>query len=273
MTNELYFLDCLGFTILRNFHSSKLIDEINEIINNYLGKEKPVKFRILGTHEIFLDLMSNPKIMKLLSILLGDNFRFDHAFGRQQPTYRGDAANLHGGPYSDGYNIYAINGGKIFTSQIQVCHVLQEQKSTDGGLVFLPGSHKSNAFNNIKNNFGNDPIKGDELLEMIKNDFDSPYLMCPDLNAGDVILFTDALIHGCKPWKASHTRRNLYYSYMTGFISWKKNNSDIIKLARNDLERKLMRPAYIGDFEYDNIHLKPNEMKSGTLSKNKMGFL
>ena len=60
---------------------------------------------------------------------------------------------------------------------------------------------------------------------------------------------------------------------MTGFISWKKNNSDIIKLARNDLERKLMRPAYIGDFEYDNIHLKPNEMKSGTLSKNKMGFL
>jgi hypothetical protein len=268
MKNEIYFLDCLGFAIIRNFHSPQIVDELNSIIDEHLQGEKPVKFKTIGVHDRFLDLMSDPRLLKRLEFFLGSTFRFDHGFGRQQPTWRGDAANLHGGPYSDGYNVYCTNGGKVFTTQIQVCHVLKDQKSEDGGLVFLPGSHKSNAFNNMRSGFGNDPVSGNDLLRAIEEDFDSPYLMCPNLSAGDVVLFTDAIIHGCKPWKANHIRRNLYYSYMTGFISWRKYDPEIQKLARNETEERLLRPPYIGDFQYNGIHLESNEMKTPTIANN-----
>jgi hypothetical protein len=55
---------------------------------------------------------------------------------------------------------------------------------------------------------------------------------------------------------------------MTGFISWRKYDPEIQKLARNETEERLLRPPYIGDFQYNGIHLESNEMKTPTIANN-----
>jgi len=37
------------------------------------------------------------------------------------------------------------------------------------------------------------------------------YVVQPEVEAGDVLFFTEALIHGTAPWTASHERRALLF--------------------------------------------------------------
>ena len=60
----------------------------------------------------------------------------------------------------------------------------------DGGFACVPGSHKSNFL--------------DKLPHDVR-DFErsAPYVLQPAVEAGDVLIFTEALVHGTMPWTAS----------------------------------------------------------------------
>jgi ectoine hydroxylase-related dioxygenase (phytanoyl-CoA dioxygenase family) len=46
------------------------------------------------------------------------------------------------------------------------------------------------------------------------------YVTQPPVEAGDALIFTEALIHGTMPWTSSHERRALLYKYSPGHSSW-----------------------------------------------------
>ena len=64
----------------------------------------------------------------------------------------------------------------------------------------MPGSHKSNYL--------------DLLPPDVRNyERPAPYVLQPAVEAGDVLIFTEALVHGTMPWTADHERRCLLYKY------------------------------------------------------------
>jgi hypothetical protein len=65
-----------------------------------------------------------------------------------------------------------------------------------------------------------------------------------------MLIFTEALIHGSRPWRAENRRRALIYSYAPGCLAWM--NYDWCKpyemLVTNDIQRTLLRPPNVGQY-------------------------
>ena len=51
-------------------------------------------------------------------------------------------------------------------------------------------------------------------------DRDVDYVYQPPIEAGDVLIFTEALIHGTAVWRANHERRALLYKYSPPHSRW-----------------------------------------------------
>jgi len=65
----------------------------------------------------------------------------------------------------------------------------------------------------------------------------------PELLAGDVLIFTEALIHGTAAWKAAHERRTLLYKYSPPHSSWAIQPYDVSRYPNaSEQQRRLMAP-------------------------------
>ena len=77
---------------------------------------------------------------------------------------------------------------------------------------------------------------------------DSHLVVNPTLAAGDMLVFTEALVHGTRLWTAANRRRSLLFKYSPGYSCW--GAAEALEpyrlLARNDLQRDLLRPPYVG---------------------------
>jgi ectoine hydroxylase-related dioxygenase (phytanoyl-CoA dioxygenase family) len=76
-----------------------------------------------------------------------------------------------------------------------------------GGFWCIPGSHKS-AFRL--------PRRIHEAPEQ------ASCVVIPDIPAGSVVLFTEAVMHGTAPWRADHERRTLLYKYCVSQMAWSR---------------------------------------------------
>ena len=99
----------------------------------------------------------------------------------------------------------------------------------DGGFIAVPASHNAS-------------------LNSCKPDGDSPLVANPSLRAGDMLIFTEALVHGTITWKGAGRRRALLYKYSPGYSTWGKADDldQYLEIAQNDLQRDLLRPPYVG---------------------------
>ena len=83
---------------------------------------------------------------------------------------------------------------------LTVCMQLSDAGPGDGGFCVVPGSHKSN--------FSVPPALADladpELAGFVQQ---------PELRPGDVLVFTEAVLHGTLPWAADHQRRTVIYRF------------------------------------------------------------
>src|ERR1700744_4110296 len=103
---ELYEFDLTGYVILRQFLSTDVVGKINHLIDNYQGSQSPRKFPFLHIDSIFLDLMTNRRVMDICSYFLGPQFRLDHVYGLQSSPIKNrsesaEKEDLHAGPYAN----------------------------------------------------------------------------------------------------------------------------------------------------------------------------
>jgi ectoine hydroxylase-related dioxygenase (phytanoyl-CoA dioxygenase family) len=161
--------------------------------------------------------------------MVGDWLRLDHAYAIQMTRATEVRENLHGGPRADqGEHQYQWLDGKMYNGLIVIMYALADVNPGNGGFICVPGSHKANLIHRP-------PV-------------DSHMVVNPSLKAGDMLIFTEALVHGTRRWQGDQRRRSLLYKYSPGYSTWGdyEGMRRFRDLARNDLQRDLLRPPHVG---------------------------
>mmetsp|Transcript_15 Transcript_15/g.29 ORF Transcript_15/g.29 Transcript_15/m.29 type:complete len:329 (-) Transcript_15:22-1008(-) len=221
-TEQRFLFDLNGFLVLRNILSKGEIIELNSAIDEHLDRARPressaLKNAVPGTalsaRGARIDLggmlgWESPAFRKLLAHLavapfivevLGEGYRLDHQplVLIQDPDSEG--FELHGGPLCapDGaasnpsFNPalqYRCDHGKPWTTLLAMSVCLNDTESGDGGFCILRGSHKLNFAVPEDIARGDAPAFRDHIYQ-------------PSTRAGDVILFSEATVHGALPWR------------------------------------------------------------------------
>ena len=227
---EIYEFDLNGYILYRDLIPAGDLQRMNEIIDADLGDRNPDRFSFLDLDSIFMETMALPRTLEIMRAMIGDWLRLDHAYGIQMTTDMDTRENLHGGLRGDhGEHQYQWANGRMWNGRIVVMYALEDVNPGDGGFVGVPGSHKASS-------------------NSYKPPVDSHLVANPSLKAGDMLIFTEALVHGTISWKSSRRRRSLLYKYSPGYSSWA--HPDSLKkyddLATSDLQRDLLRPPYVG---------------------------
>ncbi len=100
-----------------------------------------------------------------------------------------------------------LNGLTVLT------YFLSDAKVGDGGFACVPGSHKTNC----REHLPDDVIRFERIPD---------YVVQPEVEAGDALIFTEALVHGTMPWTAEHERRTFLYKYTPGNLVHSLNYYD-----------------------------------------------
>ena len=227
---EIYEFDLNGYIVYRDLISPSDLASMNEFIDKDQGDEFPHSFSFLHLDRIFMDLMAHPRTLKIIRTIIGDWLRLDHSYGLQMNREMEVRENLHGGLRTDqGEHQYQWAFNKMWNGLIVVMYALEDIHPGDGGLICVPGSHKAH-------------------INSYKPPVDSHLVANPAFKAGDMLIFSDALVHGTKSWRGTQKRRALLYKYSPGYSTWGKadNLDQYLDMAANDLQRDLLRPPYVG---------------------------
>lgn len=242
---ELFEFDLTGYVIVRGFLPPERVAYMNRVLDGQSCARQRHKFSFILADPVFLELLSDERVLEACEKWIDPFFRFDHAWGVQhfpaEPN-PGERKNLHGGPYAEqSYFQYHWRNNRPTCTCIIFAYALEPQLPGDGGFVIVPGSHKSNL-----------GINGAQVFTTILNHEYSgaPWVVQPELRAGDLLIFTEATMHGTDTWRApDRRRRNLYYKYGYGSMGWPAvDDPEIAELrrrARNEQERRLLRPPYV----------------------------
>ena len=156
------------------------------------------------------DLLDHPKIMPALGLVLGEGFRIDHFWGSL--TNKGaDVLRLHGGivPFHQ-TDFYFTRGYKLYNGLTNVAWNLVDSGGGHGGFMVLPGSHKA----------------GFQLPQEMAEAEERGYgVTVPEVKAGSVTIFTEAVLHGAAGWKASHQRRTLFFSFSPSHMAYSRKQA------------------------------------------------
>lgn len=129
----------------------------------------------------------------LLSILLGKNYRLDHAFAVTEAFYSSPERLHHQSHMVDGGILYTVQKRRPFTTLLTVGFALLPIKPGKGGFCCVPGSHKAEM---------------DTPREYYRT-LDNPHVRQIPQTAGSCVLFTEALTHGTYPIGHEGARRSL----------------------------------------------------------------
>ena len=102
-----------------------------------------------------------------------------------------------------------------------------------GGFTCIPGSHKTNYL---------------KLLDPAVQGFEreAAYVYQPPMAAGDVLIFTEALVHGTGAWHADHERRALLYKYSPPHSSWRIEPYNLADFPlATERQKRLMAPPSV----------------------------
>ena len=217
-----YWFDLTGYLHLQQVLQDEELARAQEAVDRYLGtppENLPEGYRIFEKeyhHAIGFDpaldaLAVHPKTWPIVRELTN---------GRPQMSGSGVICNrqgegglsLHCAREDYGFEAtrYESRDGRVFCNDFVIFFYLTEVQPGDGGLVLVPGSHKS-AFPRPQESFHNGVI-GDELPPGVVN-------LTPA--AGDAVLFTELTTHGVIPWQpADRERRMVNYRYKTQSRGW-----------------------------------------------------
>ena len=235
MTGEEKFqVDLEGYLVIKNVLTDDEVAEMNDIIDSTERQGPP---SLWG--EPFKRLIDHPKILPYLIDLLGPHVRLDHDYAifleagqGRGGLHGGEDGGRPGGPEGDHW--YKYRDGIMRNGLCVMTYNLADAPEGAGGFACIPGSHKSNFLRGIPS-------------EVRRFERSTHYVVQPALEAGDVLFFTEALVHGTMPWTAAHQRRSLLYKYSPGHSAWSGNYYDINKYeGLTEQQKRMLLPPSIG---------------------------
>ena len=243
LSNEQKFMfDLEGYLVLPGVLTAGECDALSELADQAWPRSaEDGAFR--RTEQISLwgdltrNLMDHPKVLPVLAELIGSRLRIDHDYSIfMQPGAPGQL--IHGGPRRiETDHWYYYSDGVIRNGLTVATFALTEAQEGDGGFVCIPGSHKTNFMH--------------EVPEAVRRHEEIPhYVRNPPLARGDVLIFTEALIHGTRAWQGEGERRALLYKYSPPHSSWMKKPYDLADYPdATTQQRRLMAPPSVEDHD------------------------
>ncbi|MFT5366885.1 MAG: hypothetical protein ACI8V2_001835 [Candidatus Latescibacterota bacterium] len=236
---EKFVFDLDGYIVIKDVLSSDEVDELNAIADKKMaaqtgdgGYKNVRKPSTWGTP--FQLLMDHPRVMPYLLEFLGPKVRIDHDYliFMDKGAKRG---SLHGGENgNEGDHWYKYRDGVIRTGLTVVTFFTAPAGAGDGGFSCIPGTHKTNFLKSIP--------KDVRSFERRPH-----YVRQPEVEAGDVLIFSEALVHGTMPWTADHQRRAFLYKYSPGHSAWSGGYYDLSEYdGLTQQQLRLMAPPSIG---------------------------
>ena len=252
---EKFLFDLNGYLVVENILSPEDLRACNEAIDQYpdgLVQKESLSHgatALKGTElrgdlegmltwpnpwcQPFRDLLSHPIILPYLTELLREGFRLDHVYGI---TMRKGAEGLilhHDGTSDDLTSFYQFHNGRMRSGLTVVSWMLTDVGPKDGGLMCIPGSHKSNY------SVPDDVASLDRNIGVVQQ---------VEAKAGSAVIFTEALAHGTLPWNAEHDRRSILYKYSPAQLSWAQHHLPVgVEEIMDELtpdQRALLVPPY-----------------------------
>jgi ectoine hydroxylase-related dioxygenase (phytanoyl-CoA dioxygenase family) len=231
--SERYAFDVHGYLVRRHALSAAEVADLNAAVDALrlpLPADTIQSQRFSGhlaSSPAFVALLDHPAVFAVLVELCGTTLRLDHAYGIVMAAGT-SGLGLHGGatPF-DPAQFYVVNDGRISCGLVAVQWALVDHRPGDGGFCCIPGSHKG-SFRLP------DPPPPGLAVEV-------------SLAAGDVVVFTEALVHGTLTWRGERDRRTLLYKYSPGSSSWGKDETLPPELAPmlSGRQRLLFEPPYV----------------------------
>lgn len=238
MTPEEKFLfDLHGYLVIKNALTPAEVAELNAIADEKFPRQPGVSgtrtSRVSGWGPPYQALIDHPRIVPYLIELIDSKFRLDHDYCIFM--FEGDAGgNLHGGEGHEGDHWYKYRDGVMRNGLCVVTFFLSPARQGDGGFACIPGTHKSNFLSALPS----DVRRFERAV---------PYVIQPEVEAGDALFFTEALIHGTMTWRAKHERRALLYKYSPGHSAWSQNYYDVSTFENlTEQQRRILAPPSVG---------------------------
>lgn len=154
-------------------------------------------------NKLFRRVLTHPKLVPYYIALCGEGYRMDHLPLLIQQRENCDGFDFHGGRLNqDGSWIqglaYEFVNGRPYCNLLASSVALTTTKQGDGGYAVVPGSHKSNV-----------PVPPDVMKYITQRDS----VRNPEIEAGDILLFSEACTHGTLPWTGEGKRRAILYRF------------------------------------------------------------
>ena len=218
MTEEQkYLFDLQGYIVLKDVVPSSAVEACNKSLDRFedmlpedfpaplcLGTPKTEKeiyiSNILEADTAFNFFIDVPEVLSVIQGVTSGPYRLNHTY----TIYRwaGGYSGLHGHNIPISYKCqYHCRNGEMVSTLTKAVFPLMDCDVADGCFAGIPGSHKSN----FTRPWGGHP---DE----------NPVFAPIPANAGDAIIFTEALTHGSMLNLSGRPRRTLYYCYSVGYM-------------------------------------------------------
>ena len=113
---------------------------------------------------------------------------------------------------------------------VQLC----DHNEGDGGFCIVRGSHKLNL-----------PVP--EAMATGVDEAFSEHVYQPQTKAGDVVIWSEATVHGATPWRGAHQRRIAIYRFAPANMGYGRGYTEYTdeQLANlTDLQRAVVEPPY-----------------------------
>lgn len=231
--------DLQGFVVIPGVLSQAECTHYNKLVDS-LWPRQPEDAAMRRYNDVakawgqhFVDLMDHPVVLSYLVELLGRQLRIDHDYCifMNQGAERG---NLHGGPHLfETDHWYRYQDGVMRNGLTVATFNLTDAPAGAGGFTCIPGSHKTNYLKLLP-----DDVRSFKRL--------APYVVQPPMRPGDVLIFTEALIHGTAPWTADHERRALLYKYSPPHSTWRITPYNLADYPQaTERQRRLMAPPSV----------------------------
>ncbi len=93
------------------------------------------------------------------------------------------------------------------------------------------------------------------LAQVFAGRFDHPAIVTPTLSAGDMVVFSESIVHGDSGWRGPSVgpRLQLYFKFAPGWMAWRDpaQQAKYAAYATTDLERRLIAGPWTGRYDDD----------------------
>jgi len=222
---ELYRFDVQGFLVITGALTDDEVAQLNEAVDANQGKLQErldgaggsetlagaPQYEAWGAFEWpkpwcypFRALIAHPRAIGYLNAFLGRGWHLDHQPQYFQSPKGASGLGFHLGEYFSIDGIYYhYKAGQIRSGLTVLQWALADQGGDLGGFACIPGSHKAN-------------FPRPREISLWQEDQDM--FVCPEVKAGDLIIFSEATTHGALPWTGDHDRRAVLHRYAPGSV-------------------------------------------------------